>query len=85
VHLLINHAAVVSGLRRVVTWPNIVVDGLRVEPKRLSKEQLAFALPPGAREIALRSNVLIPAHTVAESSDARELGICVGRLPSQRS
>ena len=59
---------------------HIVVDGLRVEPIRLSETRLAFALPAGGREIALRSNVFVPAHTVAESADPRELGLCVGRL-----
>jgi len=59
---------------------HIVVDGLRVEPERLSETQLRFVLPAGGREISLRSNVFIPAHTVAESADARELGLCIGRL-----
>jgi len=48
--------------------PNITVDGPNVEPIRLSETRLAFVLPAGGREIALRSNVFIPAHTVAESS-----------------
>jgi hypothetical protein len=34
---------------------HILVDGLRVEPIRLSATRFAFALPPGGREIALRS------------------------------
>jgi len=59
---------------------HIVVDGLRVEPIRLTDTRLGFVLPACGREIALRSNVFVPAHTVAESSDARELGLCVGRL-----
>ena len=47
---------------------------------RLSKTRLAFVLPAGGRHIELRSNVFVPAHTVADSSDARKLGLCVGRL-----
>ncbi len=50
---------------------HVVVDGARVEPIRLSETRLAFALPPGGRDIALRSNVFIPAYTVAESADTR--------------
>ena len=60
--------------------PHIVVDGRRIEPFRASEMQLAFTLPPGGREIALRSNVFVPAHTIAESVDSRELGICVAQL-----
>jgi len=60
--------------------PNITVDGPNVEPIRLSETRLAFVLPAGGREIALRSNVFIPAHTVAESSDYRSLGLCIGGL-----
>ena len=59
---------------------HIVVDGVRIEPIRLSEWRLAFTLPAGSREIALRSNVFVPAHTVPESGDSRELGLCVGRL-----
>jgi len=59
---------------------HIVVDGLRVDPIRLSDARLAFVLPAGGREIALRSNTFLPAHTVAESFDTRELGLCVSRL-----
>ena len=59
---------------------HIVVDGLRVEPVRLSGARRAFELPAGGRAIALRSNVFNPAHTVAESMDSRELGLCVGSL-----
>jgi hypothetical protein len=56
---------------------HIVVDGRRIEPTHRSETQLAFALPAGGREIELRSNVFIPAHTVADSADPRELGLCV--------
>ena len=59
---------------------HIVVDGLRIEPTHLSETRLAFALPPGGVKITLRSNRCAPAHVVAESSDVRELGLCVGRL-----
>jgi Hint domain len=59
---------------------HIVVDGLRVEPIRLSETRHAFVLPVGGRKIDLRSNVFVPAHTVAVSSDPRELGLCVREL-----
>jgi hypothetical protein len=59
---------------------HIVVNGVRVEPTRLSEMRLAFMLPAGGCKITLRSNVFTPAHTVAESTDPRELGICVGHL-----
>jgi hypothetical protein len=38
------------------------------------------ALPLGGRKIALLSNVLIPAHTLAESTDPRQLDLCVGAV-----
>ncbi len=59
---------------------HLVVDGLRVEPIRFSNARLAFVLPASAQDITLRSNVFIPAHTVAECADSRELGLCVRRL-----
>jgi Hint domain len=59
---------------------HIVVDGLRVEPFRASEMRLAFALPAGGQEIVLRSNVFVPAHTIDESVDSRELGLCVRKL-----
>jgi microcystin-dependent protein len=62
------------------TDAHILVDGRRVEPMPLSETRLAFALPPGGREIALGSKTFVPAHTVAGSADPRELGLCVGGL-----
>ncbi len=59
---------------------HIVVDGLRVEPTHKSDTRLAFTLPSGGRDISLRSRVFIPAHTMAESADLRELGLCVSRV-----
>ncbi len=59
---------------------HLVVDGRRIDPSRTSETRLVFALPAGARDIALRSNVFVPAHTIADSADARELGICVAEL-----
>ncbi len=58
----------------------IVADGTRIEPVELSQTQLVFALPAGCREITLRSNVFVPAQTMAESVDNRELGVCIRRL-----
>ncbi len=59
---------------------HIVVDGWRVEPAHLSESRLAFVLPAGGREIALRSNVFVPAHALASSTDTRELGLCISGL-----
>jgi len=64
---------------------HILVDRVRIEPIRLSEWRLAFMLPRGGHEITLRSNVFIPAHTVPESADSRELGLCVGRLEVDNS
>jgi len=58
----------------------IVVDGLKIDPIRLSDTRFAFMLPDGGQQIVLRSNTFVPAHAVAESSDFRELGLCIGRL-----
>ncbi len=46
----------------------------------MSDTRLAVTLPPGGRSIELRSNVFVPAHTVAESEDVRELGLCIRSL-----
>jgi autotransporter passenger strand-loop-strand repeat protein len=59
---------------------HVVVDGLHIEPTRLSQTLVGFELPDGGQKIALRSRTFIPAHTVAASEDLRELGLCVGRL-----
>ena len=58
----------------------ILVDGFGVEPIRIGGMRLAFMLPPGGREVTLISNVFIPAHTVPESGDLRELGLSVRAL-----
>jgi len=60
--------------------PHVVADGRRLEPVLLSQTRLAFVLPEGARDIALRSDVFVPAQTTPGSADPRELGLCVGRL-----
>jgi hypothetical protein len=59
---------------------HVVVDGRRIESIRLSETRLAFLLPAGGRDIALRSKVFVPAHTDADNADWRELGLAVGRL-----
>jgi hypothetical protein len=56
------------------------VDGLRVEPIRLDATRLAFVLPPGGSDIALRSHTFVPTHMLAHTSDPRALGLCVGAL-----
>jgi hypothetical protein len=60
--------------------PHVVADGLRIEPIRLAETRLAFAIPPDAKEIALRSRTFVPAQTLADSNDTRELGLCISWL-----
>lgn len=55
-------------------------DGERVEPMKLGGNRLAFALPPDRRDIRIMSRTFVPAHTLAQSSDPRTLGVCVKRL-----
>jgi hypothetical protein len=59
---------------------HVVADGKRLDPVEASETKLVFVLPVGAKTIALGSNVFIPAQTVADSVDPRELGLCVIRL-----
>jgi len=59
---------------------HVVADGQRIEPVRLSETRLVFVVPEGAKSIALHSNVFVPAQTLADSTDPRELGVCIGRL-----
>jgi hypothetical protein len=59
---------------------HIIADGMRIEAVERAERRLAFALPAGCQEITLRSNEFIPAHTMAESMDGRELGLSVRRL-----
>jgi hypothetical protein len=59
---------------------HVCVDGVRVEPIRLGASRLAFMLPSGGRRIELRSRAFIPARILADSSDLRALGLCVGAL-----
>lgn len=59
--------------------PHIVADGRKIEPVRISPTRLAFLVPEGAKDIALLSNVFVPAD-IAHGADPRELGLCVGRL-----
>jgi autotransporter-associated beta strand protein len=59
---------------------HVRVDGQRVEPIWLNETRLAFVLPAGGRDIALRSRAFVPAHMMADSDDRRSLGLCVGAL-----
>ena len=59
---------------------HVAVDSQRIEPIRLSPTRLGFVLPQGGRDIVLRSNVFVPAHTLTENPDQRELGLCLARL-----
>jgi hypothetical protein len=59
---------------------HVVADGTRIEPYRSGESRLAFVAPTGAREIELRSRTFVPAHALADSFDARSLGLCVAAL-----
>jgi hypothetical protein len=59
---------------------HILADGRRIEPIWLSDTRLGFSLPAGVEEVLLASKVFVPMHTRADSSDPRELGLCVGNL-----
>jgi hypothetical protein len=59
---------------------HLVVDGRRVEPSRSSQTRLTFDLPQSARQVTLKSLTFVPAHTVAESTDLRALGLCVSNI-----
>jgi hypothetical protein len=59
---------------------HVIADGRRVDPIPLGPARLAFALPENSADIRLMSRVFIPAHALADSGDARSLGLCVGRL-----
>jgi hypothetical protein len=59
---------------------HILADGRRIEPIRLSATRLGFSLPAGVEEVWLASKVFVPMHTRADSTDSRELGLCIGNL-----
>jgi Ca2+-binding RTX toxin-like protein len=59
---------------------HVWIDGLRIEPIRISETRLAFVLPSAGCEIVLRSNTFTPAHMLADSQDTRALGLCVAAL-----
>jgi Hint domain len=59
---------------------HILADGRRIDPMALGKMRFAFVIPSGSEHIQLVSRTFVPAHTVANSADCRELGICVKRL-----
>jgi hypothetical protein len=58
----------------------LLADGQRIESIRLSDTRIAFTVPGACAQLELRCRTFIPAHVHAASHDARELGICVGRL-----
>jgi hypothetical protein len=66
----------------VTTDPDlhVVADELRIDPIKVGKMRFAFVIPPDSENIKLMSRTFIPAHTVADSSDKRKLGVCVKRL-----
>jgi len=55
-------------------------DEARVEAIRLSDTRLAFVAPEGAKALTLISNVFVPHHTMASSTDRRQLGLCIRRV-----
>ena len=76
------HARLIEHGHKVVHEADlhVLVDGIRFAPIRLSETRFAFALPSGGRDLAMVSNTFVPAHTIPESADPRELGLCVGAL-----
>jgi autotransporter passenger strand-loop-strand repeat protein len=64
--------------------PHILVDGVRINPSRLSPTCLAFDLPPGRASIFLCSRAFIPATVFPGSEDLRALGLSVARLQIDR-
>jgi hypothetical protein len=59
---------------------HVLADGRAIAPVRLGDARLAFTAPEAAETILLCSDVFSPAHVAPESSDGRELGLCVTRL-----
>jgi hypothetical protein len=59
---------------------HVIADGKRIDPIELGTRRFAFTLPTGCADIRLMSRTFIAAHTCAESSDTRSLGLCVKRL-----
>ncbi len=56
----------------------VLVDGSRLAPRRAGRT-LRFRLPPGARQVRLRSRVWVPAE-LGGAADARPLGVAVAGL-----
>jgi hypothetical protein len=59
---------------------HLLADGRRIEPVRLGKHRVAFLVDRACDAIELRCHSFVPAHVNPESSDRRDLGICVTRL-----
>jgi hypothetical protein len=59
---------------------HIIADGRRIEPSHLGASRVAFLLPAECSAITLRSRSFVPAHSIAESTDGRLLGVCLNRL-----
>ena len=59
---------------------HIFADGRRIAPMRLGERRLGFLMPERCETIELRSRTFVPAHTELANSDARRLGLCIGRL-----
>jgi hypothetical protein len=58
---------------------HVLADGVAV-PTMRNDFSWAVTLPPGTREVRLRSRVAVPAENLADSADRRPLGIAVTRL-----
>lgn len=76
---LLRQAAALG--HRVTGDPALVLlaDGVRLAPVMARSRRVA-ALPPGTREVRLRSRRHVPAHVCPGSDDTRHLGIAVGQL-----
>ncbi len=59
---------------------HLIADGERIEALSLGATRLAFVIPAARTTIELRCRGFVPTQVLPPSDDARELGLCVGRL-----
>jgi hypothetical protein len=59
---------------------HLIADGKQIWPIKLRDDCLCFVLPEGCKVIRLSSQTFVPAHVMPETTDPRELGVCVSRL-----
>jgi hypothetical protein len=60
--------------------PVLLAGGQRILPQPNADGTLSFSLPPGCREVQLRSRATIAAHANLRSTDHRRLGVAVTSL-----